>query len=138
MKKRLGNSKNTINGNTINKKIIDENVSNKRVEDENVEAETQESQVGKKKENREENQSISRNVLFPNKPSPFVPPLPFPQRFRKDKLDGQFATFFNMFKKLEVNKPFAKALAQMPNYLKFMKESMNNKKKLDAYETIFL
>ena len=43
-----------------------------------------------------------------------------------------------MFKKLEVNIPFAKALSQMLNYVKFMKESISNKKKLDAYGIISL
>ena len=36
-----------------------------------------------------------------------------------------------MFKKLEVNIPFAEALAKMPNYVMFMKEIMSNKKKLN-------
>ena len=35
-----------------------------------------------------------------------------------------------MFKKLEINIPFGDALAQMPNYVKFMKEIMSNKKKI--------
>ena len=43
-----------------------------------------------------------------------------------------------MFKKLEVNIPFAEALAQMPNYVKFMKEIMSNKKKLDTYGIVSL
>ena len=43
-----------------------------------------------------------------------------------------------MFKKLKVNIPFAEALAQMPNFVKFMKEIMSNKKKLDGYGTISL
>ena len=32
-----------------------------------------------------------------------------------------------------MNIPFAGALAHMPNYVKFMKGIMSNKKKLDAY-----
>ena len=36
-----------------------------------------------------------------------------------------------MFKKLEINIPFAKALAQMPYYAKFMKDVINKKRKLD-------
>ena len=36
-----------------------------------------------------------------------------------------------MFKKLEINIPFAKALAQIPNYAKFMKDIMSKKRKLD-------
>ena len=37
-----------------------------------------------------------------------------------------------------MNIPFVDALAQMPNYVKFMKEIMSNKKKLDAYGTMSL
>ena len=43
-----------------------------------------------------------------------------------------------MFKKLEINIPFADALAQMPNYVKFMKEIMSNKTKLEAYGIVNL
>ena len=43
-----------------------------------------------------------------------------------------------MFKKLEVNMPFVDALAQISNYVKFMKEIMSNKKKLDAYGNVGL
>ena len=43
-----------------------------------------------------------------------------------------------MFKKLEINILFADAMAQMPNYVKFMKEIMSNKKKLKAYEIVNL
>ena len=35
-----------------------------------------------------------------------------------------------MFKKLEINIPFAEALAQMPHYEKFMKDKINKKRKL--------
>ena len=36
-----------------------------------------------------------------------------------------------MFKKLEINIPFAEALAQMTHYAKFMKDILNKKRKLD-------
>ena len=36
-----------------------------------------------------------------------------------------------MFKKIEVNIPFAEALTQMPHYAKFMKDIMRKKRKLD-------
>ena len=117
--------------------MVNEEVANERAENEIIEIVEQESQVGKKEEKREENQSPPGNVLFPSKPSPIVTPLPFPQRFRKAKLDEQFATFFNMLKKLEVNILFAEALAQMSNYMKFMKEIMSNKN-LNAYGIVTL
>ena len=61
----------------------------------------------------------------------YRPPLPFPQMLQQAKIDKQFIRFVNMFKKLEINFPFAKALAQMPNYAKFMKDIINKKNKLD-------
>ena len=36
-----------------------------------------------------------------------------------------------MFKKLEINNPFAEVLAIMPHYAKFMKDSIIKKRKLD-------
>ena len=51
----------------------------------------------------------------------YQPPIPFPQRLKQSKLYNQFAKFLTMFKKLEINIPFAEALAQMPHYAKFMK-----------------
>ena len=35
-----------------------------------------------------------------------------------------------IFKKIEINIPFAEALTQMPNYAKFMKDILNRKKKI--------
>ena len=71
-------------------------------------------------------------MTFPDNPPVYTPPSPFPQRFRKTKLDELFAQFLNMFKKLEISILFVDALAQIPNYVKFKKEIMNTKKKLEA------
>ena len=46
-------------------------------------------------------------------------------------MDSQYARFLNIFKKLEINIPFAEALAQMPHYAKFMKDIISKKRKLD-------
>ena len=46
-------------------------------------------------------------------------------------MDDQFSKFLNMFKKIEVNIPFTEALAQIPNYAKFMKDILSKKRKLD-------
>ena len=43
-----------------------------------------------------------------------------------------------MFKKLEINIPFANALAQILNHVKFMEYIMSNKKKLEAYGIVNL
>ena len=66
------------------------------------------------------------------------PPMPFPQRLKQSKLDNQYAKSLNMFKKLEINIPFAGALAQIPHYVKFMKDIINKKKKLDESGVVSL
>ena len=106
----------------------------KEVENEKVEIEKEEVKMDKKEEKKEEDMFTLGRSLFIDKPSPIVPPLSFPQRFKKAKLDGKFGTFLNMFKKLEVNIAFADALTKMPIYVKFMKEIMSNKKKLMLIE----
>ena len=43
-------------------------------------------------------------------------------------MEEQFSKFLDMFKKIEINIPFAEALTQMPNYAKFLKDIMNKKR----------
>ena len=43
-----------------------------------------------------------------------------------------------MFKKLQINIPFAEALEQMPSYVKFMKEILSKKRRLCELETVAL
>ena len=59
----------------------------------------------------------------------YKPPIPFPQRLQKAKLEEQFSKFLNMFKKIEINIPFSKALTQMPHYVKFIKDIPSRKGK---------
>ncbi|XP_022897634.1 uncharacterized protein LOC111411325 [Olea europaea var. sylvestris] len=68
----------------------------------------------------------------------YIPPIPFPQRLQKHKLDIQFGKFLEVFKKLHINILFADALAQMPSYAKFMKDILSNKRKLEEHETVML
>ena len=67
-----------------------------------------------------------------------VTPIPYPQRLKKNKLDKQFTKFMEVFKKLDINFPFADALEQMPNYVKFMKDILSNKRRLSDFETMNL
>ena len=55
--------------------------------------------------------------------------VPFPQRLKKAKLEDKFSKFLNMFKKIEINVPFSKALTKMPHYEKFMKDPLSKKRK---------
>ncbi|XP_062118572.1 uncharacterized protein LOC133832214 [Humulus lupulus] len=65
-------------------------------------------------------------------------PPPFPQRFQKKKLDSQFKKFLDMLKQLHINIPLEKALEQMSNYVKFMKDVLTRKRRLGEFETVAL
>ena len=60
----------------------------------------------------------------------YTPTVPFPQRLQKAKKEEQFSKFLEMFKKIEINIPFADAINQMPNYAKFLKDILSKKKKI--------
>ncbi|XP_022891637.1 uncharacterized protein LOC111406443 [Olea europaea var. sylvestris] len=75
-------------------------------------------------------------VRAPSPVKAYVPPIPFPQRLQRKKLDNQFAKFVEIFKKLHINIPFADAIAQMPSYAKFLKEILSNKRKLEEHEIV--
>ena len=60
----------------------------------------------------------------------YTPAVPFSQRIQKAKKEEQFSKFLEIFKKIEINIPFAEALTQMPNYAKFLKDILNKKKKI--------
>ena len=60
----------------------------------------------------------------------YTPTVPFPQRIQKAKKEEQFSKFLEIFKKIEINIPFAGAINQMPNYAKFLKEILSKNKKI--------
>ncbi|XP_061350485.1 uncharacterized protein LOC133295657 [Gastrolobium bilobum] len=49
-----------------------------------------------------------------------------------------YARFLDIFKKLQINIPFAEALENMPHYAKFMKDLLSKKRKLKDGETVAL
>lgn len=94
----------------------------------------QSSMISDQKEaTKESNKQKTDNIL-----KLYTPPISFPQCLRKNKLDKQFFRFIEIFKKLHINILFADALEQMPSYVKFMKEILSNKRKLEEHETVML
>ena len=61
----------------------------------------------------------------------YTPAVPFPQRLQKSKREEQFSKFLDIFKKIEINIPFAEVISQMPLYAKFLKEVLSKKRKID-------
>ena len=60
----------------------------------------------------------------------YTPAVPFPQRLQKAKKEEQFSKFLEIFKKIEINIPFAYVITQIPNYAKFLKDILRKKKKI--------
>ena len=56
--------------------------------------------------------------------------MPFPHRLQKARREEQFSKFLDIFKKIEINTPFAKVINQMPIYEKFLKEILSKKRKI--------
>ncbi|KAJ9567940.1 hypothetical protein OSB04_003906 [Centaurea solstitialis] len=76
----------------------------------------------------------------PSKPvvNAYKPPIPFPNRLKEYKDQQQFAKFLEVFKKLQINIPFADALAQIPSHAKFLKDILSNKRKIEEHATVAL
>ncbi|XP_061374695.1 uncharacterized protein LOC133316911 [Gastrolobium bilobum] len=64
--------------------------------------------------------------------------VPYPQRLKQEIQKQQYTKFLDIFKKLQVNIPFAEALESMSNYVKFMKDLLSKKRKLKERETVAL
>ena len=56
------------------------------------------------------------------------PPPPFSQRLVKKTEDGKYQRFITMLKQTSINVPFIKALEQMPDYAKFVKDIVITKR----------
>ena len=97
-------------------------------------------QAEKTKENERASKSKrSREDTFETySPSIYDPPIPFPQRLRKNNVDDQFSKFLSIFKQLHINIPLIEALEQMPKYAKFLKDIISKKRKLEEHETVML
>jgi hypothetical protein len=53
------------------------------------------------------------------------------QRLANVKLDKYYAKFVELLKKLNVNIHFTVVVIQMPTYVKFLKDILSNRRKLD-------
>ena len=60
----------------------------------------------------------------------YTPSVPFPQRLQKSRREEHFSKFLDIFKKIEINIPFAEVISQMPLYEKFLKEILSKKRKI--------
>ncbi|XP_074299112.1 uncharacterized protein LOC141630141 [Silene latifolia] len=68
----------------------------------------------------------------------YVPPVPFPQRLAKAKLEQKHGKFLEILKGKHFNIPFLDEISEIPSYGKFLKELLLSKKKLGARASVSL
>ncbi|GJS10267.1 DNA-directed DNA polymerase [Tanacetum coccineum] len=89
-----------------------------------------------------EDTSTRNDGKEPNKPrntaKPYAQPIPFPGRLKKEKEKVQFRKFLKNLQQLIINIPFIEALEQMPKYVKFMKDLLYKKGRMEETSRITL
>ena len=105
--------------------------SNKRTErKEETEAEKEETKKEGEKSTQIEQPKGSNDQKKKEGVPAFTPSVPFPQRLQKSRKEEQFSKFLDIFKKIEINIPFADVISQMPLYAKFLKEILSKERKI--------
>ena len=105
--------------------------SNKRTErKEETETEKEETEKEGEKNTQIEQPKGSNDQKKKEGVPPYTPSVPFPQRLQKSRREEQFSKFFDIFKRIEINIPFAEVISQMPLYAKFLKEILSKKRKI--------
>ena len=107
-------------------------VSNNRRKERKEETEAEQEETGKEGEKSTQiEQPKGSNEQKQKEGVPtYTPVVPFPQRLQKARREEQFSRFLDIFKKIEINIPFAEMINQMPIYAKFLKEILNKKRKI--------
>ncbi|XP_012843077.1 PREDICTED: uncharacterized protein LOC105963235 [Erythranthe guttata] len=67
-----------------------------------------------------------------------VPQVPYPQKLQKKKLDAEHQGFLDKLKEIHINIPFIEAIQKMPKWVKFLKELVTKRNKLQGNEIIQL
>ncbi|XP_074313733.1 uncharacterized protein LOC141648925 [Silene latifolia] len=68
----------------------------------------------------------------------YVPPIPFPQRLARAKLEQKYGKFMDMMKGINITMPFIDVVKEIPSYGKFLKELISNKNSLSPTTTVNL
>ncbi|KAL4275794.1 hypothetical protein AHAS_Ahas20G0142800 [Arachis hypogaea] len=98
----------------------------------------EEDAIGRKEEQNEVHVPTSNAHPKGEEMRPYIPKAPYPQQLRKKGDDSQFSRFLEIFKKLQINIPFAEVIEQMPLYDKFLKELMTKKRSWKNNDTVIL
>ena len=113
-------------------KDLSSNKRKERKEETEVEKEETEKE-GEKNTQIEQPKAINDQKKKEGVPA-YTPSVPFPQRLQKSRREEQFPKFLDIFKKLEINIPFAEVISQMPLYAKYLNEILSKKRKIAEEE----
>ena len=110
----------------------EKDLSNNRKEERKEETEAEKNETEKEGEkNTQIEQPKGNNEQKQKEGVPaYTPSVPFPHRLQKSRTEKQFSKFLDIFKKIEINIPFAEVISQMPFYAKFLKEILSKKRKI--------
>ena len=95
-----------------------------------TEAEKENTEEKEKENSQLEQLKVSNDQKKKEGVSAYTPAVLFPQRLQKSRREEQFSKFLDIFKKIEINIPFAEVISQMPLYAKFLKEILSKKRKI--------
>ena len=84
--------------------------------------------ITQKIKKKSKKQATNKGKAIVNHPS--IKHLPYPHAPSKKDKERQYKRFIDIFKRLQINIPFSKALEQMPTYAKFMKDLLMKKKRI--------
>ncbi|XP_039035460.1 uncharacterized protein LOC120171923 [Hibiscus syriacus] len=83
-----------------------------------------------------ENKNSTTKVVPTPSLDEFKPSPPLPQRLMKHNDDIQFKKFVDILDQLYINVHFLEAIEQIPTYVKYLKDIVTNKRKIEKYESI--
>ena len=109
-------------------KDLSSNKSTERKEETKAEKEETKKE-GEKKSQIEQSKGSTSHKKKEGVPA-YTPSVPFPQSLQKSRREERFSKFLDIFKKIEINIPFAEVISQMPRYEKFLKEILSKKRKI--------
>ncbi|XP_061367320.1 uncharacterized protein LOC133310404 [Gastrolobium bilobum] len=112
---------------TISQSIPQEKDNEEENTSEPVKAEQKSKESDKLVQKKEDSQPLSK-----------AKQVPFPQRLQKQHQEQNFKRFLDILEQLQINIPFMEALHNMPSYVKFMRDILTKKKRLEEYETVAL
>ncbi|CAL1394716.1 unnamed protein product [Linum trigynum] len=103
-----------------------------------VEKEVSNPKDGDEEPSKGEKEVARKTLPTPSPVAKYKPPLPFPTKVYKERLEAECGGFMEMFRNLHLNIPFLEAMAHMPRYAKYLKGFLTKKPKFEDLANVTL